>query len=158
MMTSEQAKGKFNVFVFQRRALSILMGWAVGSVLAGWLWWRSGSDWWRGLGSQFAGWGLIDGIIAWFGLNGAARNESRLASGAIGQLEHDRQARNFERLLWVNSALDVSYLLGGRWLVRHYADDEGRRAMGWGIIIQATFLLIFDLCLAWLVRVRRNVS
>jgi len=41
-------------------------------------------------------------------------------------------------------------------LTKRYADDEGRRGMGWGIMIQGTFLLIFDLTLAWLMRVRHR--
>jgi hypothetical protein len=158
MTTSQREKRTFDVFTAQQRALSILMGWAAGSLVAGWLWWQSGMPWWRGMGSQFAGWGLIDGIIAWFGLRGARRNATRLASGDIDQAELQGREHSFERLLWINSALDVGYVLGGGWLVKHYADEELRRGMGWGIIIQGGFLLVFDVALAWLLRVKRHAD
>jgi len=158
MTSLEHNDNSSNVFLFQQRALAILTGWAAGSMAAGWLWWQSGGAWWRGLGSQFAGWGIIDAIIAAFGLRSASRNAARLASGDMDQLEQERQAQNFERLLWINSALDVGYVLAGGWLTKRHADDEGRRGIGWGIVIQGTFLLIFDLTLAWLMRVRRRAG
>ena len=158
MMRSVGDNQSFDVFDFQCRALPVLMGWAAGSLVAGWLWWRSHSTWWRGLGTQFAGGGLIDGGIAGFGLRGALRNSHRLASGQIDQGELKRQARNFERLLWINTGLDVGYVVAGLWLARHYPDDEGRRAMGWGIILQGAFLLVYDLILARLVRARRDAA
>lgn len=153
---SEGSGGQFDVFALQRRALPVLLGWAAGSIAAGLVWWQAGNAWWRGLASQFVGWGLVDGLIALFGLRGAARNAARLASGEMGRAEHDRQARTFERILWINAGLDVGYVLGGRWLARRWPDDAQRRGMGRGIVYQGAFLLVFDLALALLVWRKRR--
>ena len=149
---------KFNLFEFQRRAMPVLLGWASGSIASGLLWLAAPDQWLRGLGSQFAGWGLIDGIIALLALRGAARNADRLAAGAVDAQEHDRQARQFEAIVWANAALDVGYALGGYGLLKRSPDHEGRRGMGVGIMIQGLFLLAWDVALALLVRSKRRAA
>ncbi len=72
-----------NLYTYQAKAMPILLGWSAGSVVAGTLWLRSAGKFWRGLGSQFLGWGAIDGLIAGFALRGAAKSAARLESGAI---------------------------------------------------------------------------
>lgn len=145
----------FNVFRYQQQTLPVLLGWAAGSVVTGLLWRQANSERLRGLGNQFVGWGLVDGAIAAFGLLGAKRSAERLEQGEMTREDHDRQARRFETIVWVNAALDVGYIIGG-WLHGSKAGaDERRQGTGWGVMVQGAFLLIWDIILAGLLRAKR---
>lgn len=135
----------FDVFRYQMRILPVLLGWGLGSIAAGWLWWRSRHPLVRGAGVQFVVWGAIDALIGLIGLRLALDNAARLADGAMTLPEHDQQTRRFEQVLLINAALDVLYMLSGAWMARHYRDREWRRGMGWGIVLQGAFLFFFDL-------------
>jgi hypothetical protein len=152
---SQPVRPGFNLFAYQRRAMAALIGWAFGSIMAGGLWWYDRHPVMRGIGTQFVGWGAIDGIIALFGLRGAVQGAQQLASGALNADEHARRAQRFERLLWINTALDALYMLGGGWLVYRHPQRPERRGMGWGVIIQGVFLWFFDSVNALVVRSRR---
>jgi hypothetical protein len=89
-------------------------------------------------------------------LRSASRNAGRLAQGEIQVSEQAHQSRQFEAFVWANAALDLGYILGGRWLVNRYSVDEGKRGMGWGIILQGAFLLVWDILLAIFVHGRRR--
>ncbi len=128
-----------NVFAFQLKALPILLGWSAGSVLAGLIWRKQRAQFWQGLGGQFIGWGLVDGLIAMAGLRGAARAERRYIAGEIDRQAHKRQRRNFFWLLAGNTLLDAGYIWGGRRLLQQANSSEERRGMGWGIIFQGGF-------------------
>jgi len=109
-----------------------LLAWSVISVAAG-----AGlivfGDWfWRAFGIQAVVWGVIDGVIGWFGLRSAERR-ARPA---------EVEARNLRRLLWINAGLDVLYLVGGLWLAFGLGSEW--RGHGWGISVQGGFLLVFD--------------
>jgi Family of unknown function (DUF6992) len=144
----ESGNETHSIYRYQLNSMPVLLGWATGSMVAGLLWMRSKSDWLRGFGSQFLGWGAIDGAITAAGMNGAAQNEKRLHAGEITAKEHARQAINFERFVWLNALLDIGYMLGGWMLVRRNPDDRQRQGMGWGILAQGAFLFIWDILLA----------
>lgn len=157
--------GIFNLYRFQQRLFPILLGWALGSIAAGILWMKNPHATTAGLGSQFAGWGVINAVLAAFGLNSARRNLERQAQGEISADEHDRQAQNFERLVLLNAGLDLGYIAAGAWLARTPPQQVGtagakpassRKGMGLGIVAQGAFLLAWDLLLALLVHKRRN--
>lgn len=147
---------QFDLYTFQRRTLPVLLGWAAGSIVAGGLWWRSSQQWLRGLGSQFLGWGLIDGLIALFGLRSAIENTTKFGQGEISSTEMQTQTQRFERILWVNTSLDIGYLLFGGWFINRARGNDQRRGIGWGIILQGGFLFIWDLLLLLLLRLKRN--
>lgn len=155
-LASEAPSQAYNLYTYQAKAMPILLGWSAGSVVAGAVWLRSAGKFWRGLGSQFLGWGAIDGLIAGFALRGAAKSAARLESGAISPAEHQRQWLQFERFVWLNVLLDIGYVLGGVWLKRSNSHDPQRRGMGWGIAIQGGFLLIWDILLASISRSKRR--
>jgi len=96
-----------------------------------------------GFGTQTALWGLIDAVIAWLGIR-SARHKSAAPNAHLPA--HQQQARQaLRRTLWINTALDVVYVIGGLVL----ASSIGRRDSYWrgsglGIAIQGGFLLIFD--------------
>jgi hypothetical protein len=145
-----------NLYSYQTRAMPILLGWSVGSIVTGALWLSSASKFWRGLGSQFLGWGAIDGLIAGFALRGATKGAARLEAGEISPAEHQRQWLQFERFVWLNVLLDIGYVLAGVGLKRSNPHDPQRQGLGWGIAIQGGFLLIWDILLASLSRSKRR--
>ncbi len=94
----------------------------------------------QGIGEQFIGWGAIDGLIA---LGGAWQNQRR---GVLTADQETAELTNLRRLLWVNTFLDVGYLLGGWWLLRTKGAQSDRwRGRALGILLQAGFLFLFDL-------------
>jgi len=148
MNTYTKTRSNSNLFQFQQRAFPFLLAWSLFSIVVGILAWIKGDRWLRGLGMQFAGWGLIDGIIAAFAVRGAVHKSIQLASGEITPPEYTRQARNFKAIVLANALLDIGYIFGGSWLIKRFPQDQEKRGMGWGIIIQGAFLLIWDLVLA----------
>lgn len=158
MTTSFDPPG-FNLYRFQRRSLPVLLGWSAASMLAGAFWRRSAEPGWRALGTQFIGWGLVDGLIALAGLRGAASKEAQLHQGMISLAEQERQARQFSALLAANTGLDVVYVLAGRRLVSRADGDRAKIGTGVGVMVQGLFLFFWDLVLwALLSRKRNNAS
>lgn len=100
---------------------------------------------WRGVGSQSVGWGLINVAIALVGQVVTSRRHARLPDPLAPEVMF-REAHNLRRLLWVNTALDVLYMIGGVRL----AQTRGRSSSMWkgiglGIVIQGALLFVFDL-------------
>lgn len=145
-----QSRNRNHLFDFQLRTFPILLAWSIGSVAAGLFWWLKGDRWLRGFGMQFVGWGLIDGLIALFALRGAVDKSTQLESGYISPSEHARQARSFKKIVLANAFLDIGYMLGGRWLIQRFPHDQQKQGMGWAIIIQGGFLMVWDVFLALL--------
>jgi hypothetical protein len=144
---SEGQRPRLNVFAFQQKVLPVLLGWAAGSTLAGLVWQRGREPFWQGLGEQFVGWGLVDGLIALGGIRGAGQAERRYLAGEINPQTHERQRRNFFWLLAGNTLLDVGYIWGGQRIRKQAGDRTKRLGMGWGIIFQGSFLLVWDIIL-----------
>lgn len=149
----------FNVFTYQCRVLPVLLAWAMGSITAGVLWWRGDHRFWRGVGSQFMGWGAIDAALAIAGMRGATLSEAKYYQGELPISENLRQTKRLELVFWVNTGLDVLYMLGGKWLIDHPTGKPttlDRRGMGWGVILQSVFLLVFDLINALILNSKRQ--
>ena len=108
-----------------------LVVWGVLSTLGGLILQFTRSPFWIGVGQQAIGWGVVDALIALV----AGRPNSKPFSG-----------KTLRRILLVNAALDVLYVLGGFNLARTKgATNEKLRGQGWGIVIQGLFLFWFDL-------------
>lgn len=108
------------------------------------------SPFWQGVGVQAVGWGLADAAIALFGTWITRRRTARLDPLAPGV--EAQEARSLRRLLRINAGLDVLYVLGGAALALTLgAGHPFWRGTGWGIILQGTFLLLFDTAHARLV-------
>lgn len=130
-----------NIWLFQRALSRRLMRWAAVSTLVGvpLLILR---PFWRGVGGQFIGWGLIDGGIALFGSAFSERRRVMLFDPLAADVQ-TKERRTLRRLLWINVGLDLLYMVAGRRLTR--SAREYRRGMGWGIALQGAFLFMFDL-------------
>ena len=87
---------------FQRRLTSLLLGWAAASIGTGLVLWRGDDPLRRGVGEQYAGWGVINAIIAL-----VARRPPPQANMLV---ETAARKRTLSRLLWVNTGLDVLYI------------------------------------------------
>ena len=123
---------------FQRRLTSLLLGWAAASIGTGLVLWRGDDPLRRGVGEQYAGWGGINAIIAL-----VARRPPAQANMLV---ETAARKRTLSRLLWVNTGLDVLYILGGRRVMRNRGATDARwRGRGLGIVLQGGFLFFFDL-------------
>jgi hypothetical protein len=127
-----------NIWNYQRDLTRRLMQWALLSLGLGTLM-LGGRRFWRGMGGQFIGWALVNLGIAYFGITTSENRRVALPDQLAPEVvEHE--AENLTRLLWINTALDLLYVAGGRWLVR-----RGKSGTGWGIVVQGMFLFLFDL-------------
>lgn len=98
----------------------------------------------RGLGIQFLVWGAIDAAIAHFGAKSSERKRFNLGTSTSNDAEA-KESRWLERILWLNTGLDVFYILGGVWLMQTWgAGNMLWKGHGAGVIIQGGFLFFFD--------------
>lgn len=145
-----------NIWDFQSRLTRRLLAWSALSVAFSTLTAFSGNSLLRGLCIQFFAWGAIDAAIAFFGARASARKRLKMQGQASAE-DEAKESRWLERLLWVNAALDVFYVLGGVWLVQTWGTDEALwRGHGWGVVIQGGFLFFFDFYHAVALRTLRN--
>jgi len=149
-------RSSFNLYQFQRQVMPVLLGWALGSIVTGASWRRNPSRRLQGMGGQFITWGLVDVIIALLALAGARRKAAAWQAGQVTPQQHLQEADRFEKIVWANAALDVCYVLGGRWWQRRHPHDPARQGMGVGVIVQGAFLLVWDIFLALAVGRRRH--
>lgn len=107
-----------------------LMLWAIPWVaLALWLLWKSPGEFWRAFGLMSGLWGLVNMVIA--------------VSGSLGLGPAEPSPDTLRRILWINTALDVLYVLLGLWLYRQ--KSLTRKGFGLAVMIQGGFLFFFDL-------------
>ncbi len=126
---------------FQRILSLRLMLWGILSVFSGLWLWITGDPFWRGFGLQSVAWGAVDAGIALYGLRGLA---GKLAA-QFDPLETAKKTRWLRRILGLNAGLDVLYVGGGLALALTLGRSQPFTAgMGWGIVLQGAFLLLFD--------------
>lgn len=141
-----------DIWKFQARLTGMLLGWAMASIASGLALARQKREFAAGVGEQFAGWGLINALIAIAGGTGARRRSRRPETNTPSALASEK--RRLALILWINTGLDVFYVLGGLLTARgRGAADDRWRGRGWGIVVQGGFLFFFDLVHAlWLGR------
>lgn len=131
-----------NIWDFQTRLTRRLLVWCVFSVVFSMLTFFSVNSLLRGLAIQFCVWGIIDAGIAIFGAYASAKKQAKLQAD---ELAETKEANWLERILWINTALDVLYILGGLWLMQTWGTESPLwRGHGLGIVIQGGFLFFFD--------------
>ena len=133
-----------DIWAFQEK-LTRRLSWGAGiSILLGLGMFLFQTSFWNGIAFQFLGWALIDLLIALAGGSAARKRKSRLgpegsAAAAPGE------ARSLGRILWINTALDVVYMLGGVLLaVLPGSSNPLWLGTGIGILLQGAFLFFFD--------------
>ena len=131
-----------NIWDFQTRLTRRLLIWSVFSVVFSTLTFFSVNSLLHGLAIQFCVWGIIDAGIAIFGAYASAKKQAKLQADELAEA---KEANWLERILWINTALDVLYILGGLWLMQTWGTESPLwRGHGLGIVIQGGFLFFFD--------------
>lgn len=124
------------IWKFETDLTNRLLAWGILSLLSGTLLWFFTNEFWRSFGIQAAAWGCVDAVIALVGARTAARRTSTT--------DPKVEALFIRKVLWINFGLDVAYILGGVWVVAKFSSMFWQ-GTGWGIIVQGTFLFLFDL-------------
>lgn len=141
-----------DIWEFSTRLTRRLLIWSALSILFTSLTVFSADPLLRGLAIQFLAWGAIDGAIAVLGARVSARKRAEIKEPERGEVE-EKEARWLSRVLWVNTGLDVLYVIGGFWLMQTWGMDNSLwRGHGIGIVIQGGFLFFFDLFHAFALR------
>ncbi|GAB4411915.1 MAG: hypothetical protein Fur0044_06110 [Anaerolineae bacterium] len=140
-----------SIWQTQQIILNRLLLWSRFSVIGG-LGLLRGNAFWRGVGWQAIGWGLVDAAIAIWGGRAMRRRYAALPNPEVPAVQA-QESRNLRHLLWLNAGLDVLYIVGGLILQRR----RNWRGHGWGIIIQGSFLFLFDLYHAVILAEEREV-
>lgn len=133
-----------DTWTFQSNLTRRLWVWGVANVLGGGvLMLARGRPFLQAFGSQAAGWGLVNGLIALLGGRASQKRRAALLNPHDPEI-NIRENQNLRRILWINAGLDVFYMLGGVVLARSAQSSPQRRGMGWGIVFQGAFLFAFD--------------
>lgn len=142
-MYGKTGDSELNIWDFQKTVSLRLLRYNLVNIAAGLLV-QGRSPFWKGIGSQAVGWGIINIAIAFFG-NQAAQRRQKSLTDANTPDKLNQEASNLRRLLWLNAGLDLLYMLGG-WQLTHRVGKTRlfRVGTGWGIIIQGALLLVFD--------------
>jgi hypothetical protein len=126
-----------------KTGMIILGSWAAGNIVMSPLIGRhtSGSD--KYFHQMNAMWNSVNLVIAGIGYYGAMKENAGILTG----WQSVEAQQSIEKILLVNSALDVAYIIGGLYLMeRANRNDNPDRLNGFGksIILQGSFLLAFD--------------
>ncbi|HRI65153.1 MAG TPA: hypothetical protein PK156_12980 [Polyangium sp.] len=125
---------------YEWQAMSTLTSWAVASIATGTMLWATGGDrYTQAVGIQNVAWGAIDGVIAGFGYRGI-RKQSVLDKPVSYWTARDRKTR---KIFLINAGLDVLYIAGGAALMG-LGKSDFVKGSGAGVILQGSFLLLFD--------------
>lgn len=141
-----------NLWDFQTRLTRRLLIWSVLSVACATLTFFFASQLLRGLAVQFFAWGLIDAGIALFGAYASAKKRLKVQDPDPARGE-TQEIQWLTRVLWINTGLDVLYVIGGFWLLQTKgAESLLWRGHGLGVMIQGGFLFFFDFYHAFALR------
>lgn len=133
-----------NIWQFQAELSRRLLRWGAVSVLVG-IGLRPYGTFLRKVGEQFAGWGIVNIMIAVFGQLSMRQRIDQMENPGKRHIKQ-KEAHNLSRLLWINAGLDVLYMLGGwLWSRRDTGNRAANRGNGLGVMIQGAFLFVFDI-------------
>lgn len=127
---------------YNKQGMLILGSWAIGNMAWGASQLGSSSGRVRGFHEMNIGWNAVNLAIAGVGYYSA----SRAVEGGSLLLSLQEQ-HSIEKVLLVNAALDVGYMVGGLYLIERGQRRDQPRLHGWGqsVVLQGAFLFSFDL-------------
>lgn len=133
-----------NYWKFNRTMLKRLLAWNLLNVFIGTKLSKSDDQPARGIGTQAAGWGLINiGIVA-LGIITTRRKQKKLED-PFDPVLMQKETNSLYRLLWINNRLNLFYIATGAWLAASKgADDPKMRGNGIGVMIQGFLLFVHD--------------
>lgn len=142
--------------LINKRGMTVLAGWALLNLAAsGTLIFNS-----EGVDKNFhimnTAWGAVNMAIAGFGYFGALDDPA-----GFGRYETFNEQKFIEQFLLLNTGLDLAYVIGGfylrerseRFAVTNRNRYERFRGFGHSLILQGSFLLVFDLTLFFIHKV-----
>jgi len=132
---NQEDHNDYNVMNHQNKAMNVLLGWSIASIVVGTPLAFQSSIVLRDIGIQSIAWGAIDGAIAIFGKNSA---NNKIEKGYLAE----KEKQSFHRILLINTLLDIVYIGVGTALVA--SGKQKLKGHGYGVIIQGAFLFIFD--------------
>ncbi len=132
-----------SIWKFNEDLTSRLLVWGAFSVAIGLSMFLMENPFWTGFASQAVVWGGIDALLAILGIRASRKKQAALLPTTIDVIETGHRHPLHSTSLG-NAILDVLYVTGGVWLI---ATQSGAlvQGIGWGIVVQGGFLLIFDL-------------
>lgn len=133
-----------SIWQYMRQAMHTLFSWNIFNLMIG-AWLATRGKFWQGFASQNIGWAGINLGIAIFASISTDRRIKKMPD-PLDPAVTTKEKRNFQRILWINTGLDVLYMWGG-W---RFAREQGRkdqrlRGVGYGIVLQGLLLFWFDL-------------
>ena len=133
-----------DIWTFQEKLTRRLSLGAGISILLGLGMFLFQTSFWNGVAFQFLGWALVDLLIALAGGNAARKRKSRLGPEGAA-VAAPGEARSLGRILWINTALDVVYMLAGLAVAVFLNENHPLwLGTGIGILCQGAFLFFFD--------------
>lgn len=127
----------------ERTAMLILLGWGLSSLTAGATFAAAGNKSYRDFALMNAGWGAVNAGIAAFALAGA---DTYTAATGFETILRDEQF--FNRILAINSGLNVAYLSVG-FSMNYLGQSSRTQQFGAAVMLQGAFLMAFDAWLLW---------
>lgn len=133
----------------------VLGSWAIGNIAAGAYGWMKNEGDRKYFSQMNLFWNVINVTIAGFALHGNLSTDITVLSDGEIISKHLKA----ERLFLINSGLDVGYI-GAGYLMRRFSESSKTRAdllKGYGssMILQGTFLLVFDTVMYFILRNQR---
>lgn len=127
---------------FNKRGMLILGSWAVGNMAWGGIMAGNSTGQERAFHQMNIYWNSVNLIIAGFGYYSAIREEA-----SSDFWETQRAQQQIEKVLLLNTGLDLAYIGGGLWMLERgrRLDDEVLRGFGQSVMLQGAFLMTFDL-------------
>ena len=122
----------------------VLGSWAVGNIAVGTYGWIRNEGDRKYFNQMNLFWNLINVTIAGFALHGNSGTDIT----ALSDSEIISKHLQTEKILLINSGLDIGYI-GAGYLMRHFSGSSKNRTdllRGYGnsVMLQGTFLLVFD--------------
>ncbi|MDP4821120.1 MAG: hypothetical protein NWR67_08940, partial [Saprospiraceae bacterium] len=129
----------------QQKGMLVLGGWAVANILSGSIYSGKTAGSQRYFHQMNIGWNAVNLGIAALGYYQAVTADPDTWSLA----ESIRRNYNLEKILLLNTGLDLAYMAGGFWMQEKAksATEHPERLKGFGrsLVLQGAFLLVFDI-------------
>jgi hypothetical protein len=138
----------------QKSGMIVLGSWATLNIFSGSVGFFNSSGSLKYFHQMNTAWNLVNLGIAGFGYRGATRLDLSMDyNSALKELQ------NFERILFINTVLDLAYVGTGVWLWKRGLNKSSDRQIGYGksLVLQGGFLLAFDAVL-YLIHQKRTQS
>lgn len=140
-----------------KKAMLVLGGWGAGNLATGFLLMGQADGSTKHFHQMNAGWGAINLGLATFSYLASAKTDP----ASFNTFQTFEEQHKIQKILLFNAGLDLAYITGGLYLRERSNNPSGNperlRGFGESIILQGSFLFVFDLAVFLLHR-RQNQS